>query len=174
MTSRSRSPDADAVMPLTLSDAEIDELLAMRLIANLATVNPDGSVHLVAMWFRRDGDRILFPTSHHTRKARNVRARPRASVMVDVSREGLDLKGVRIRGAVELIEGEQARALNNSIHRRYVSEAGFALPAVAEYLGAGDDLTLAVSMDRVGSWNLAAGDAGRALKAAGAGLPLDA
>ena len=170
----SRSPEAQAVMPLALSPSEINALLELRLIANLASINPDGSIHLVAMWFRRDGDRILFPTSHHTRKARNLRARPQASVMIDVSREGLDLKGVRIRGSVELIEGEEARALNHSIHRRYVSDAGFELEPVKEYLGAGDDVTIAVSMDRVGSWNLAGGEAGRVMKAAGAARPLDA
>ena len=28
------------------------EILSRRLIANLATLNEDGTVHLVAMWFR--------------------------------------------------------------------------------------------------------------------------
>jgi PPOX class probable F420-dependent enzyme len=176
MTSRSPdlSPEAAAVMPLRLSAAEIDALLEQRLIANLASINPDGSVHLIAMWFRRDGDRVLFPTSHHTRKARNLRARPNATVMIDRSVGGLDLRGVVIRGGVTLVEGDEARALNRSIHARYVSQAGLALEPVAAYLRGGDDLTIAVAMERVSSWNLADGVAGRALSAAGAGLPLDA
>ena len=176
MTSRSpdRPADAAAVMPLRLSGAEIDALLEQRLIANLASINPDGSVHLIAMWFRRDGDRILFPTSHHTRKARNLRERPNATVMVDRSVGGLDLRGVVIRGAVSFVEGDEARALNRTIHERYVSAEGLALDPVAAYLGSGDDLTIAVAMERVSTWNLADGEAGRALSAAGAGLPLDA
>jgi PPOX class probable F420-dependent enzyme len=176
MTSRSPdpSPAAAAVMPLRLSAEEVDVLLAQRLIANLASINPDGSVHLVAMWFRRDGDRILFPTSHHTRKARNLRERPQATVMVDRSRDGLDLKGVLVRGTAELVEGEEARALNRSIHARYVSERGLGLEPVAAYLRGGDDLTIAVAMERVSTWNLADGEAGRALRAADGGLPLDA
>lgn len=165
---------ASDVMPLRLSDAEIDELLAARLIANLASINPDGSVHLVAMWFRRDGDRILFPTSHHTRKARNLRDRPAATAMIDRSVGGLDLKGIVIRGTADLLEGDEARALNRSIHARYVSERGLTLPEVAAYLGSGDDVTIALSMDRVSTWNLANGEAGRALTGAGEGLPLDA
>jgi PPOX class probable F420-dependent enzyme len=176
MTSRSpdSSADAAAVMPLPLSPGDVHALLEQRLIANLASVNPDGSVHLIAMWFRRDGDRILFPTSHHTRKARNLRARPSATVMIDRSVGGLDLRGVVIRGSVSFVEGDEARALNRTIHERYVSAEGLALDAVAAYLGSGDDLTIAVAMERVSTWNLADGEAGRALRTAGAGLPLDA
>jgi nitroimidazol reductase NimA-like FMN-containing flavoprotein (pyridoxamine 5'-phosphate oxidase superfamily) len=165
---------AASVMPLRLSAAEIDALLEQRLIANLASVNPDGSVHLIAMWFRRDGDRILFPTSHHTRKARNLRARPQATVMIDRSVGGLDLRGVVIRGAVSFVEGDAAHALNRSIHERYVSADALALEPVAAYLGGGDDLTIAVAMERVSTWNLADGEAGRAVTAAGGALPLDA
>lgn len=168
------SPEAASVMPLKLSRAEIDRLLEQRLIANLATVNDDGSVHLVAMWFRRHGDRILIPTSHHTRKARNARARPYATVMIDRSRGGMDLAGVTVRGPVEIIEGDAARKLNRSIHRRYVSEEGLELPEVAAYLREGDDVTLAVAMERITSWNLAHGEAGRALRTVEGGLPLDA
>jgi nitroimidazol reductase NimA-like FMN-containing flavoprotein (pyridoxamine 5'-phosphate oxidase superfamily) len=176
MTSRSPdpSPEAAAVMPLRLSPGEIDALLEQRLIANLASDNPGGSIHLIAMWFRRDGDRILFPTSHHTRKARNLRARPTATVMIDRSVGGLDLRGVVIRGPVQLVEGDEARRLNRSIHERYVSEDGLALEPVAAYLRAGDDLTIAIAMERVSTWNLADGEAGRALSAADAALPLDA
>jgi|tagenome__1003787_1003787.scaffolds.fasta_scaffold20986274_5 nitroimidazol reductase NimA-like FMN-containing flavoprotein (pyridoxamine 5'-phosphate oxidase superfamily) len=176
MTSRfrDRPPGAAAVMPQGLSQAEIDALLEQRLIANLASVNPDGSIHLVAMWFRRDGDRILLPTSHHTRKAKNLRARPSATVMIDRSVGGLDLRGVVIRGAVELVEGDAARSLNRSIHERYVSADALALEPVAAYLNHGDDLTIAVAMERVATWNLADGEAGRAIRAAGGALRLDA
>jgi hypothetical protein len=95
----SRSPDAAAnSRPLVLSPAEIDELLSMTLIANLATLDNDGSIHLLPMWFLRVGDDIYIPTSSQTHKYRNLRMRPRASVMIDLSRAGLNLKGVLIRG----------------------------------------------------------------------------
>jgi general stress protein 26 len=71
-----------------------------RLIANLATVDSNGTIHVLPMWFLRIGDDICIPTSSHTHKYRNVKARPQASVMVDISREGLNLKGVLIKGKV--------------------------------------------------------------------------
>ena len=58
------------------------------------------------MWFRRDGDSILFPTSRHTRKAKNLRRHPQATAMIDRSRSGLDLAWRSDQGTVELIEGD--------------------------------------------------------------------
>src|SRR4051812_21820213 len=107
----SRSPDSTANRPLVLSSAAIDELLSTTLIANLATLDDDGGIHLLPMWFMRVGNDICIPTSRYTHKYRNLRARPRASVMIDVSRAGLNLKGVLIRGRVELVDGEEARRI---------------------------------------------------------------
>jgi nitroimidazol reductase NimA-like FMN-containing flavoprotein (pyridoxamine 5'-phosphate oxidase superfamily) len=92
-----------------LSSTEIDELLTKILIANLATLDNNGDVHILPMWFLRIGNDICIPTSHHTHKYRNLQARPRATVMIDISLAGLNLKGVLIRGGVELVYGEEAK-----------------------------------------------------------------
>jgi PPOX class probable F420-dependent enzyme len=168
-----RSPEPADVLPLTLAQSEIDELLEACLIANLASINPNGTIHLVAMWFRRDGDAILFPTSRHTRKARNLRRHAQATAMIDRSRAGLDLRGVQIKGSVELVEGPEARRLNHSIHERYVTPTGLADEAVAAYLAEGDDVTVRLAIERVSSWNLADGAAGQALLGDGRSHPLD-
>src|ERR671921_367480 len=120
----SRSSDSAADRPPILSSAEIDELLSMTLIANLATLDHDDDIHLLPMWFLRIGNDICIPTSSHTHKYRNLRARPNASVMIDLSRAGLDLKGVLIRGRVELVYGEKARQINRLIHLKYVTPEG--------------------------------------------------
>jgi nitroimidazol reductase NimA-like FMN-containing flavoprotein (pyridoxamine 5'-phosphate oxidase superfamily) len=80
--------------PPVLTSAEVQKLLSMRLISNLATIDDDGGIHLVPMWFLRVADDICIPTSRNTHKYRNLRKRPSASVMIDVSRAGLNLKGV--------------------------------------------------------------------------------
>jgi nitroimidazol reductase NimA-like FMN-containing flavoprotein (pyridoxamine 5'-phosphate oxidase superfamily) len=114
-----RSPDAAVNKPLVLSSKEIDELLSMTLIANLATLDDDGSIHLLPMWFLRIDKDICIPTSRYTHKYRNLMKRRRASVMIDVSRAGLNLKGVLNRGRVELVDGEEARRINRSIQLKY-------------------------------------------------------
>jgi nitroimidazol reductase NimA-like FMN-containing flavoprotein (pyridoxamine 5'-phosphate oxidase superfamily) len=162
-------------MPATtphLSTRETDELLSRTLVANIATVDPSGTVHIVPIWYERVDSHIHLPTSHRTRKYRNLVRHPFASVMVDVSRAGLDLRGVLIRGAVELVEGGDAKLLNRSIHLRYVSPEGLEQLEVAAYLSAGDDVTIRLSMDHIVTWNNAASPAGGALIASGNVRPL--
>ena len=169
-----RSSDAAVDKPSVLSSAEIDKLLSMRLIANLATLDQDDTIHLLPMWFLRVGNYICIPTSSHTHKYRNLRARPRASVMIDVSRAGLELKGVLIRGRAELVYGEEARRINRSIHLKYVTQEGLSDANVAAYLSKGDDVTVKIHMDHFISWNLAGSKAGKALSVSGGFHPLDA
>ena len=170
----SRSSDAAADRPPVLSSAEIDKILSMTLIANLATLDQDDRIHLLPMWFLRVGNDICIPTSSHTHKYRNLRARKRASVMIDVSRAGLDLKGVLIRGQVELVYGEEVQRINRSIHLKYVTHEGMSDANVAAYLSKGDDVTVKIHMDHLISWNLAGSKAGKALSVTGGFHPLDA
>jgi nitroimidazol reductase NimA-like FMN-containing flavoprotein (pyridoxamine 5'-phosphate oxidase superfamily) len=91
--------DTTSTKPPALSSAEIDELLSKTIIANLATLDNYGCIHILPMWFLRIGNDICIPTSSQTHKYRNLQARPHASVMIDISRAGLDLRGVLIRGS---------------------------------------------------------------------------
>jgi nitroimidazol reductase NimA-like FMN-containing flavoprotein (pyridoxamine 5'-phosphate oxidase superfamily) len=165
--------NASATKPLILRSAEIDELLSKTLIANLATLDNDGGIHVLPMWFLRIGNDICIPTSHHTHKYRNLKARPRASVMIDISRAGLNLRGVLIRGRVEFLYGEEAKQTNHLVHLKYVTPKGLNNADVALYLSSGDDITIKVHMDRLTSWNLADSKAGKALSSGGWFHPLD-
>jgi nitroimidazol reductase NimA-like FMN-containing flavoprotein (pyridoxamine 5'-phosphate oxidase superfamily) len=167
------SPDVAANKPLILSSVEIDKLLSMRLIANLATLDEDGSIHLMPMWFLRIDNDICMPTSHSTHKYRNLLRRPRASVTLDISRAGLNLKGVLIKGQVELVIGEEARKINRLIHLKYVMPDALNDLIVASYLSKGDDVTVKVHMDHLISWNLADSKAGQALRINGQFHSLD-
>ena len=170
----SNSSSDHNVRPPSLTPSEIDKILSMTLIANLGTLGEDDTIHIVPMWFIRLGNDICIPTSRHTRKYKNLKARPYASVMIDISREGLDLKGVLIRGPVELVEGEEARKINHQIHLKYVTEEGLNDPSVASYLSKGDDVTVRIHMEHIINWNLADSKAGRALRVKGRSRQLDA
>ena len=147
-------------------DALAHELLEARLIANLATFDADGSVHLVAMWFLWDGEAILSPTSATTRKARNLRRDPRATVMIDDSRGGFDLRGITLVCDVEIVTAPESLELNRRIHRKYVTERGLELDPVRRYL-ATDDVTLRLRSRAVSSWDLRSTEQGRSLAESG-------
>ena len=145
----------------------------MRLIANLATLEKDGSIHLMPIWFLRIYNDICIPTSRHIHKYRNLVNRPLASVMIDISRAGLNLKGVLIKGQVILVVGEEARKINRLIHLKYVTQDTLDDPTIASYLSKGDDVTVKVHMDHLISWNLDDSMAGRAMRTGGWFKPLD-
>jgi nitroimidazol reductase NimA-like FMN-containing flavoprotein (pyridoxamine 5'-phosphate oxidase superfamily) len=159
--------NASSTKPPILSSVEIDELLSKTLIANLATLDNDGGIHVLPMWFLRIGNDICIPTSHHTHKYRNLKARPRASVMIDISQAGLNLRGILIRGRVDLLYGKEAMQINRLIHLKYVTPKGLNNVDVSSYLSRGDDITIKVHMDHLTSWNLADSKAGKALSSCG-------
>jgi PPOX class probable F420-dependent enzyme len=147
------------------------ELLSARLIASLATLNADGTAHVVAMWFLWDGAAIVSPTSRRTRKAKNLARDPRATVMIDDSRGGFDLRGLTIVGRAELVEPPESLELNREVHRKYVTDQGLALEPVRSYLST-DDVTVRVRPTKVSAWDLRNTAQGRALLESGEFHPL--
>ncbi len=139
-----------------LSSALAGELLGARLIASLATHDRDGGIHLVAMWFLWHHSAILIPTSGKTRKTRNIRREPRATVMIDDSRGALDLRGISIDCRADLIEGPEAKDLNRRIHLKYLTTPERDLAEVDGYLGT-DDVTIRLVPLKAWTWDLRAG-----------------
>ncbi len=104
-------------------DPAMQELLQGRYIAALGTENADGTIHLTAVWYVFEDGHFFIATSSKSRKARNIAALAKASLMVDVRKSGGE-RGVHGAGKAELISGEQSRKINLRIHQRYLSAAG--------------------------------------------------
>jgi len=137
----------------SLSDPLVQELLQGRFLATLATTNADGSAHLTAVWFLFDGESLYVATSSRSRKARNLAVRSKASLMVD-SRDPLASRGVTCTGAAEVIGGENSHALNEKIHRRYLSEVALADPRVGPVFAAWDDITVRLKPESLFTWDM--------------------
>ena len=141
-----------------ISDPKVQWILNGRRIATLATQNDDGSMHLTAVWYLLEGDRLYVGTASRSRKARNVLARPKASLMVDVREPGREC-GVSIAGSAEVLRGDKARELNRRIQRRYLSAAAVEDARVGPKLLDLDDITVRLKPTSVFAWDMAAMDA---------------
>lgn len=163
-------------MPTSTLDQNFRRLLEGRNIATLATENADGSIHLTAVWYLFEGDSIFVATSTKTRKARNIAARPKASLMVDTRKPGTE-RGVNGAGRAELISGKQSQEINHRIHSRYLSAAAMNDPAVGPVFAAFDDVTIKIRPISWTTWDMATLDAqafgGRLGRTPGYMLPLD-
>ena len=88
-------------------DPDVRRVLDGTSIAHLATVLPDGSPHTVPLWIGSHGDRIVFLTGPHSRKARNLRRDPRMAL--SIAPVDNPFTPVVVRGrVVEWLEGDDA------------------------------------------------------------------
>lgn len=163
-------------MPAQALDPKFGSLLQGRHIATLGTENDDGSIHLTAVWYLFEKGSLFVATSSKTRKARNLAARPKASLMVDARKPGTE-RGVTASGRVEVISGDQSREINRRVHNRYLSAAAVSDPNVGPVFAAFDDVTIRLTPVSWITWDMAVLDAqalgGRLGKNPGYVLPLD-
>jgi PPOX class probable F420-dependent enzyme len=163
-------------MPNQTLDPNFQELLHRRYIATLGTENADGSIHLTAVWYLFESGSLYVATSSKTQKARNVAARPKASLMVDSRKPGAE-RGVTAAGKVEVISGSQAQEINRRIHSRYMSAAAMSDPHIGPVFESFDDVTIRLTPVSWITWDMAVLDAqalgGRLGGTPGYLLPLD-
>jgi PPOX class probable F420-dependent enzyme len=137
----------------TMSDPSVKQLLSSRHIASFATHSPDGSIHMVAVWFWSDGKDIFVATSSRTRKAQNLQASPKATLMID-SRDPDASYGATITGIAKLLTGDSSRKYNEEIHRKYLSDAALADPRVGPVFAGFDDVTVQLTPASVITWDM--------------------
>jgi PPOX class probable F420-dependent enzyme len=163
-------------MPAKKLDPALEGLLQGRSIATLATENEDGSMHLTAVWYLFEGGDLFVATSGKSRKARNIAARSKASLMVDVRKPGSE-RGVNAAGKAELISGAPSQEINRRIHSRYMSAAALSDPGIGPVFESLDDVTIKLTPASWSSWDMAVLDAqafgGRLSGTPGYLLPLD-
>ena len=154
-----------------LGDPLVRELLARRLVAVLATIGRDGVPHPTPVWVADGGDSLLIATASTSEKIRNLGRDPRAALALHDSRPGFEVCGVSMSGRVTVVAGEEAAALVERVHTRYVETEAARLPEVASFLAA-DDVALRFMPERAWTWDQRGTPADLALRAAGGALPL--
>jgi PPOX class probable F420-dependent enzyme len=95
---------------VAMDEAEVRALLAAQAKLQLATINPDGTAHLVTMFFALHQERIAFWTYRSAQKARNLARDPRLTCLVEDGQEYFELRGVQVAGVAEPIEEPAAVA----------------------------------------------------------------
>ncbi|HEX6723992.1 MAG TPA: pyridoxamine 5'-phosphate oxidase family protein [Gaiella sp.] len=154
-----------------LASPLVRELLDERLVAVLATLEPEGVPHVVPVWFAARSGEIVLATSSRSRKVRNLERDARATLCVHDSRPGAEVCGASLRGRVAIVRGSAAVALVELVHHRYVTPVGTALQEVEEFL-AYDDVALILRPEAAWTWDERDNPAAAALRASGEALPL--
>jgi PPOX class probable F420-dependent enzyme len=82
----------------------------------LATIGPDGTPHLVTMYYVMLAGQITFWTYRASQKARNLDRDPRITCLVESGEQYFDLRGVQVQGTAWRIEDPaEVRAIGRRI-----------------------------------------------------------
>jgi PPOX class probable F420-dependent enzyme len=89
---------------ITMSDEEIAEFIERSRTATMATVGPNGTPHLVAMWYAVIDGHIWFETKARAQKTVNLRRNRQITCMIEDGLTYDSLRGVSIEGTGEIVE----------------------------------------------------------------------
>lgn len=102
MTRKLVAGSLGAMEPVAIPDSHRD-LLERPLNATLVTVMPSGQPQATIVWYKLDGPDVMIITMKGFQKERNMRARPKVSLVIidpdDTAR------WIEVRGTVELFDG---------------------------------------------------------------------
>jgi PPOX class probable F420-dependent enzyme len=93
----------------TVAAARIRRFLEQEPVVWLSTVRPDGTPHLVPIWFSWDGDALLVFSKPGAQKVRNLRANP--SVMLALGNADDDFDVGMFEGRAELLDRPTSQVL---------------------------------------------------------------
>ena len=136
----------------TLTDA-MRQFLGERRYAVLATHNADGSIHPTPTWYLFENGKFYVQSLSSDRKARNVASRPDATIIVDARRPGAE-RWVYAAGPTDILEGEEARAINARIGQRYLTDEGMEDARVGPAFAAAVDATICLTPAVWRAWSL--------------------
>lgn len=93
------------------TEAEIDFLRNSRLLARVATVDPNGNLHVTPVGWSLGADEASFEIGGkdfaNTKKFRDVARTGRAAIVIDEVLEPWRPRGIEVRGPAEAIAGER-------------------------------------------------------------------
>ena len=89
---------------IKMTQSEIDEFLAGWHTMNCATMNHDGTIHLIAMWYGFLEGCPALETKAKSQKVQNLRRNPQITCLVEEGESYDQLRGVELVGHAEVVE----------------------------------------------------------------------
>ncbi len=136
-----------------MTPAEVEAFLQEQRTMTMCTLNHDGTIHAVAMWYGFLDGRLAIETKAKSQKARNVARDPRLTCMIEAGDTYEELRGVELVGRGRIVEDpDQMWSLGVDVFERYYGPYNEELrPAVELMLR--KRVAVVLDVDRVVSWD---------------------
>jgi PPOX class probable F420-dependent enzyme len=105
---------------IKMTPDEIDEFLHERRPTSMCTINHDGSIHAVAMWYGFLEGSVAIESKAKAQKIQNLRRDSRLTLLFEAGEYYEELRGVELVGQAEIIEDmERMWPLGVDVFSRY-------------------------------------------------------
>jgi PPOX class probable F420-dependent enzyme len=105
---------------IKMTPEEVDAFIHERRPMTMCSINHDGSIHAVAMWYGFVDGAVAVETKAKAQKAQNLQRDPRLTCMFEDGDYYEELRGVELVGRAEVIDDpERMFELGVSVFERY-------------------------------------------------------
>jgi PPOX class probable F420-dependent enzyme len=138
---------------IKMTPDEVDAFLHERRVTSMCTVNHDGTIHAVAMWYGFLDGSVAVETKAKSQKVRNVRRNPTMTCLFEDGDYYEELRGVELVGRAEVVEdADRLWELGVSVFERYHGEYTEELRPFVEAM-LRKRVVIKLDVDRVVSWD---------------------
>ncbi len=138
---------------VVMSPAEVEAFLDEQRSATVATLGPQGDLHLVGMWYAHLDGHLWLETKAKSQKVVNLRRDPRMSLLVEAGHTYDQLRGVSLEGTGAVVEDAETvwRVCVNVFERYHAPYVEELRPFVEEM--ARNRVVVRLDATRVRSWD---------------------
>ena len=138
---------------VVMSAQEVESFLHERRPMTMCTLNHDGTIHAVAMWYGFLEGALAFETKAKSQKVLNLRRNPTITCLVEDGETYDELRGVELVGRAEIVEEpDRMWALGVSVFERYTGPYTEEMRPMVEAM-LNKRVVIKVNVDRVVSWD---------------------
>ncbi len=138
---------------IKMSDDQISAFLEAGRDLQVASINADGTPHLVTMWYAMQDGEIAFWTYGKSQKIINLRRDPRLTVLVATGEVYEQLKGVSIQGQAEIVDDpDDVLRYGEAVYERYWGPLNDTVREGVRAMGA-KRVVIVVKPDKILSWD---------------------
>ena len=108
---------------IRMTEEELWSFIEAQKTVQVATLNRDGSPHLVPLWFAHDQSTIILETFTKSQKVKNLERDPRITLLFEDGRVYEKLRGASISARAELVQDvDRVHALHRQVLLRNTPE----------------------------------------------------
>lgn len=138
---------------IRMTPDEIDEFLHGRHTMSLCSINHDGTIHAVAMWYGFLDGAVAVETKAKSQKVKNLRRNPTITCLVEDGDTYEELRGVELVGRAEIVDDpDRLWQVGVNVWERYNGPYTDDVRPLVEVM-LNKRVAVKVHVDRVVSWD---------------------